>query len=676
MGGIVTTENVEVNVDPANRDLIQGYTRLVRERKGEDEIYNEISQSYMSVRSDTQQRLSLSRRASISSIALEQLSVSLRTGAAIETSDRARTSSDDGNEVKQTVFAKKLRPVLRVDVDSGENSSGRTSATPTRQKATPFKTPRVESQLLNNDELVMGTFRITKNGLSEQSASSYSANTMSITSRSDFIEIRTLGSGTAGVVVEALHIPTLTLVAIKMLTIATNEERHMINSELSILHSNLMKLNIVSDRLEDLSEEDEHETDTSLSNTEEEKGAQKMERATSLFESDCPHILGLYDAFLCPVSGMVHLVLEYMDGGSLQDVVDRGGCVEEKLLARFSHQILLGLKNLHNNRQLHRDIKPGNILLNCDGVVKIADFGIAKVISTSNRGGNSFVGTMKYMAPERLGNNPYSYPADIWSFGLTMLSIALGKFPIDDSVSQFWDLVQYVCDEPSPSPGEGFSDEFNDFISLCLQKDPQDRGTAEELLDHEFLKKGKRSSMVDQLDEVDPDFHEPAASPQPSPISLAHLAEDVVTEGMPPILHANFKGTSEGGSMRSHMSDIASDNALITSIRLHHLDTIITKIIQKYTYVDDLWESGNIESIRLSSPHATDSDGNVALRKSHKSGRRGSKKSFLFEPMKLLPDYEGRRGLLHWTHFAKQLHLPVVAVIMAAKKKIDVKYFS
>jgi serine/threonine protein kinase len=103
---------------------------------------------------------------------------------------------------------------------------------------------------------------------------------------------------------------------------------------------------------------------------------------------------------------MVNLVVEHMNGGSLQDVVDSGGCHNEEVLADISHQMLLGLQFLHRNNVAHRDIKPGNVLLNCDGIVKLADFGLSKNLSgtfklddASGFGPNphSFVGTMSYM---------------------------------------------------------------------------------------------------------------------------------------------------------------------------------------------------------------------------------------------------------------------------------------
>ncbi len=76
----------------------------------------------------------------------------------------------------------------------------------------------------------------------------------------------------------------------------------------------------------------------------------------------CPYVLALYDAFASPKTGLINLVVEYMDGGSLADVVKAGGCNENNVLADISWQVLEGLKYLHDFGQVHRDIKPGKYI--------------------------------------------------------------------------------------------------------------------------------------------------------------------------------------------------------------------------------------------------------------------------------------------------------------------------
>jgi serine/threonine protein kinase len=147
------------------------------------------------------------------------------------------------------------------------------------------------------------------------------------------------------------------------------------------------------------------------------------------------------------------MVMEYMDGGSLQDVVLSGGTSSELILCRLATSILHGLKQLHGQRMVHRDIKPHNLLLNHRGDIKISDFGLARTLNEHRMYTKTFVGTLLYMAPERIGGCDYGCAADIWSFGLVFLSVALGKYPLPtqdgffglvDSVRTYTEIVVVV----------------------------------------------------------------------------------------------------------------------------------------------------------------------------------------------------------------------------------------
>jgi serine/threonine protein kinase len=103
--------------------------------------------------------------------------------------------------------------------------------------------------------------------------------------------------------------------------------------------------------------------------------------------------------------GTLSICLEYMAGGSLQDVVQAGGCRDELVLAGLARQVLAGVAYLHSHRHIHRDIKPGNILIGggslVEGgaVVKISDFGISKELEEGHSLADSFLGTFHYMSP-------------------------------------------------------------------------------------------------------------------------------------------------------------------------------------------------------------------------------------------------------------------------------------
>jgi hypothetical protein len=195
----------------------------------------------------------------------------------------------------------------------------------------------------------------------------------------DFLEVGALGTGASGVVMEAVHVPTLTIVALKMLPVYNKEKRQHVSRELGVLYKNLTEMRLINESLDGCG------LDPSFD------GGNSFVR--------CPNLLTLYNAFVDSRTGMVNLVVEYMDGGSLQDLVKYGGCQDEMVLSDIAKQTLRGLAFLHANKNVHRDIKPANILCSSTGVVKIADFGISKVMDGTMGFANSFVGTVCYMSP-------------------------------------------------------------------------------------------------------------------------------------------------------------------------------------------------------------------------------------------------------------------------------------
>ena len=100
---------------------------------------------------------------------------------------------------------------------------------------------------------------------------------------------------------------------------------------------------------------------------------------------------------------------------------------------------------------------------------------------------STFVGTLTYMSPERISGEEYSYASDIWSLGLSLFTVAIGKYPLQTE-GGYWGLLHTLRDEPSPKlPESDFSSVFRDFLDQCLHKDPKERPSAEQLLRHPFL---------------------------------------------------------------------------------------------------------------------------------------------------------------------------------------------
>jgi len=144
---------------------------------------------------------------------------------------------------------------------------------------------------------------------------------------------------------------------------------------------------------------------------------------------------------------------------------------------------------------VHRDIKPSNLLIDAARRVKIADFGVGRILNQTMDPCNSSVGTIAYMSPERINTdlndgNYDGYAGDIWSFGLSILEFYLGRFPFGENLGKQGDwaaLMVAICYSDPPEPPPTASPEFRGFISCCLQKNPARRLTAAQLLQHPFV---------------------------------------------------------------------------------------------------------------------------------------------------------------------------------------------
>lgn len=220
-----------------------------------------------------------------------------------------------------------------------------------------------------------------------------------------------------------------------------------------------------------------------------------------LRRTDSPFVVHCHGIFEKP-DGDIAILMEYMDAGTLDSLLKSNGTFSEQSLANIARQVLNGLNYLHAHKIIHRDVKPGNLLVNKNMEVKIADFGVSKIMCRTLDACNSYVGTCAYMSPERFdpdtyGANYNGYAGDIWSLGLTIMELYMGHFPfLPEGQRPDWaTLMCAICfGEPPVLPEDGVSAEFRSFIECCLQKDSSKRWSASQLLSHPFVATTNRRS--------------------------------------------------------------------------------------------------------------------------------------------------------------------------------------
>lgn len=188
------------------------------------------------------------------------------------------------------------------------------------------------------------------------------------------------------------------------------------------------------------------------------------------------------------------IVMEYMNGGKLTNLLTEYS-FKETQTATILKEVLKAVDYLHKNSLIHRDIKSDNILISKEGDIKLSDFGFC-CVQRSYIKHKSIVGSPYWMPPEVIKGLEYNEKADIWSIGILLLEIVEGEPPYLElnPVKALYCITSY--DPPKLKDPKKWSSELNDILSLCLQKDPNQRASTKDLLNHPFIQKACRTSFI------------------------------------------------------------------------------------------------------------------------------------------------------------------------------------
>ncbi|XP_037031783.1 mitogen-activated protein kinase kinase kinase kinase 5 isoform X11 [Bradysia coprophila] len=207
---------------------------------------------------------------------------------------------------------------------------------------------------------------------------------------------------------------------------------------------------------------------------------------------DCrhPNIIAYFGSYLR--KDKLWICMEYCGGGSLQDIYQVTGPLNEQQISYMCKETLKGLQYLHSMSKMHRDIKGANILLTDVGDVKLADFGVSAQITATINKRRSFIGTPYWMAPEvaaveRKGG--YNQLCDIWACGITAIELAELQPPMFDlhPMRALFLMSKSGFKPPTLKDKDKWSPTFHSFIKVALTKNPKKRPTAERLLAHPFV---------------------------------------------------------------------------------------------------------------------------------------------------------------------------------------------
>ena len=222
--------------------------------------------------------------------------------------------------------------------------------------------------------------------------------------------------------------------------------------------------------------------------------------------------------------------LELVDGNSLEQELRQGRRFDWREVTRIGIDMSRALRHAHDRGVIHRDIKPGNVLLAADGRVKLSDFGIARLFGNSGlTSAGNVLGTAEYMAPEQAEGRPVDARADLYSLAALMYAL-LARRPLfrGKSLPEMLHKQRFEQPEPIRNFVPDLPDEFERILNQLLEKEPENRIPNADVLARRLETMLRSLSVVPETMDADPDwFHGDEPSQQLEPISAAASSNEL-----------------------------------------------------------------------------------------------------------------------------------------------------
>src|SRR5207344_759900 len=188
-----------------------------------------------------------------------------------------------------------------------------------------------------------------------------------------------------------------------------------------------------------------------------------------------PNIVAVYD--WGAVDGVYYMVMEYVRGRATRDLLNASGRLEPAQAAEVIRQTLLGLEHAHRQGIVHRDIKPENVLVTTEGVVKVADFGLARAYADGRQTqAGTVTGTVQYLAPEQIRGEPADPRSDLYSLGIVTYELLTGKLPFTGETAMSIAYKHLSDRVPAPSAIEPKApQEFDGFVASATDRNREMR---------------------------------------------------------------------------------------------------------------------------------------------------------------------------------------------------------